>query len=384
MGGVRVREGSNHFIYNNYFEGIDRRSIYLQNESSDPLSDIHVYFNTIVNSAEMLLGGSSGSNPPTNVTIANNIFAQPESELFEQATGNETWVANLSFGSIGIERPSSGLVETDPVLAENTLGFFQPEAGSPVIASASGGYPEVPMFSGLDYDHDILLDLMRETRPAAITDRAIGASEFSSTVEVQPHVDEMNTGPVYLFQNLVDYLFVNLDLLSYGNGVESSTVRVSSNLNWTVSSSEDWITTSLSSGSGDASIVITTSANEEEAERSGTVTLSSGAESVTIEVNQEAGEPVILSATNGELVIFPNPTTEHLLIRNLPSETDALWIELFLLDGRRVYANKHSTKQQELTISIDNFPSGTYLMKIKLYKQGEEIRNEIIQKLVIK
>ena len=34
MGGVRVREGSNHFIYNNYLEGLDRRSKFLQKESS--------------------------------------------------------------------------------------------------------------------------------------------------------------------------------------------------------------------------------------------------------------------------------------------------------------------------------------------------------------
>ncbi|MEM7298048.1 MAG: chondroitinase-B domain-containing protein, partial [Bacteroidota bacterium] len=69
MGGVRVREGSGHFIYNNYFSSLDRRSIYLQNDPSDPLVDIQVYYNTIRNSAEMILGGD-GSNPPTNVTIA--------------------------------------------------------------------------------------------------------------------------------------------------------------------------------------------------------------------------------------------------------------------------------------------------------------------------
>ncbi len=31
MGGVRVREGQNHFIYNNYFSGLTSRAIYLQN-----------------------------------------------------------------------------------------------------------------------------------------------------------------------------------------------------------------------------------------------------------------------------------------------------------------------------------------------------------------
>ncbi|MEQ8238958.1 MAG: chondroitinase-B domain-containing protein, partial [Cyclobacteriaceae bacterium] len=53
MGGVRVREGQNHFIYNNYFSGITRRAIFLQNEASDPLDSIHIYFNTIVDSEEV-------------------------------------------------------------------------------------------------------------------------------------------------------------------------------------------------------------------------------------------------------------------------------------------------------------------------------------------
>ncbi|MEL6989085.1 MAG: chondroitinase-B domain-containing protein, partial [Bacteroidota bacterium] len=109
-GGVRVREGQNHYIYNNYFYELDDRTLYLQNESSDPLDNINVAFNTIVSCSEIILGGS-GSFRPTNVTFSNNIFADPDDELFDDPTGAETWIGNISSGTLGMTRPSSGMDE---------------------------------------------------------------------------------------------------------------------------------------------------------------------------------------------------------------------------------------------------------------------------------
>ncbi|MDW3192776.1 MAG: chondroitinase-B domain-containing protein [Cytophagales bacterium] len=387
MGGIRVREGSNHYIFNNYFEGINRRAIYLQNDPSDPLSNIHVYFNTIVNSADMILGGGSGSNPPTNVTIANNIFANPQSELFEQATGTETWVGNLSFGTLGIDRPSSGLSETDPLLEENSEGFFQPASESAALANATDGFPEVPLFEGLEYDHEILLDLMQSSRPEAISDRAIGASEFSATVLVQPHVNEMNTGPSYLFDNLIEYVTVNDDLLFFGNGEEDQLVKISSNVDWTVTVSDNtWIFTDLTEGSGDASLSIFTRANEEEVERSGTVTISGESGSVTIDINQRAADPVILNTPveEIEMLIYPNPTEARVLLKNFPVGTRDLSIKIFQLNGKPVYSKIHLIDQSELIIQTEEFPSGTYILKGRYIDQTGTFSEEFVKKLVIK
>lgn len=386
MGGIRVREGSNHYIFNNYFEGIDRRAIFLQNDPSDPLSNIHVYFNTIVNSADMILGGGSGSNPPTNVTIANNIFANPQSELFEQATGTETWIGNLSFGTLGIDRPSSGLSETDPLLDENSEGFLQPGSESPALASATDGFPDVPLFDGLEYDHEILLDLMQSSRPESITNKAIGASEFSATVFVQPHVNEMNTGPSYLFDNLIQYVTVNDDLLFFGNGEEDQLVKISSNVDWTVTVSDNnWIFTDLTEGSGDAFLSIFTRANEEEVERSGTVTISGDAGSVTIDINQRAADPVVLNVPGkkNDILIYPNPTPGQILMKNFPEGASELSIRIFQLNGKPVYSKLHQIDQSELIIQTDEFPSGTYLIKGKFIDQSGAIGDEFVRRLVI-
>jgi hypothetical protein len=194
MGGVRVREGQNHFIYNNYFFDLDRRAVYLQNESSDPLDSIFIYFNTIVNSAAINLD-NGGKYPPKNVIFANNIFSNPKEVLFINSTGMEKWHGNISQGELGIKRPV-GIKSLDPQLIENDNGFLQLKPESPAINAAVSGFPPITMIPSLDLD-DLKLDLMGQPRPQKATFKDIGASEFSEFIVVKPHATNCNTGPYY-------------------------------------------------------------------------------------------------------------------------------------------------------------------------------------------
>lgn len=196
-GGVRVREGQNHYIYNNYFYEIDDRAIFLQNESSDPLDNINIAFNTIVDCSEVILGGD-GSFRPTNVTFANNILTDPDDSLFEDRTGTETWISNIVFGNVGISTPRPGLIVVDPKLELNSAGFWGLSATSPAIDTAQSGYAPLPQFMGMDpIDTDVSFDMMGQNRPAAIGDRDLGANEFPHNTLIQPIATEANTGPSY-------------------------------------------------------------------------------------------------------------------------------------------------------------------------------------------
>ena len=196
-GGVRVREGQNHYIYNNYFYQLDDRAIYLQNESSDPLANIHIGFNTIVSCAELRLGGD-GNNKPINVTLSNNIFANPIDDLFENQTGTETWISNIVFGSLGIPLPSTGVTVVDPQLEVNSGEYFGLSASSPAIDAAQSGYNFLPQFTGIsNIDNGILFDLMEQNRPAKIEDRDLGCNEFPHNTFISPIATEENTGPSY-------------------------------------------------------------------------------------------------------------------------------------------------------------------------------------------
>ena len=196
-GGIRVREGQNHFIYNNYFHGLVDRAIYLQNENSDPLDNINIAFNTIVNCAEVNLGGD-GNDKPTNVTIANNIFTDPVDQIFVDRTGSETWIGNISFGNLGIPVPLMGMSIIDSQLEENSEGFFGLMQSSPAINAAQPDYALLPEFSGIeDIDDEILFDLMGQSRPAIIEDKDLGCNEYPHAVLIRPIATEENTGPSY-------------------------------------------------------------------------------------------------------------------------------------------------------------------------------------------
>ena len=196
-GGVRVREGQDQYIYNNYFYNLNDRPIYLQNEDSDPLDNINIAFNTILECAEMRLGGG-GSDEPTNVTIANNIFSQPDGDLFDSETGTETWIGNIAFGDLGIPLPDSGLTMVDPQLEENSEGYLGLGETSPAIDAAMTGYDLLPQYNGIDgIDADILFDLMGQERPSDITQKDLGANEFPHNTLIQPIATEENTGPSY-------------------------------------------------------------------------------------------------------------------------------------------------------------------------------------------
>ncbi len=196
-GGVRVREGQDHYIYNNYFYELDDRAIFLQNDDSDPLDNINIAFNTVINCAEVILGGS-GDDPPTNVTFSNNLFVNPMGDLFEEATETETWLGNISFGELGIPLPSDGMTTIDPVLEINSEGFYGLAQNSPAINSAVPGFAILPEFMNIEnIDSEILFDLMRQSRPETIEQKDVGCNEFPHNVTIQPNATEENTGPDY-------------------------------------------------------------------------------------------------------------------------------------------------------------------------------------------
>lgn len=206
-GGIRVREGQDHYIYNNYFYDLADRSIMLTNDSSDPLDNINIAFNTFIDSEEIRLGGP-GSNDPTNVTFANNIyFNNTTSDVFTEPTGTETWIGNVVLGELGITLPDSGITMIDAMLGQNNEGFYGLTAGSPAIDAAQPGFQSLPFYEGIeDIDFDILNDLMGEIRPEEITRKDVGCSEFPQTITIQPYATEENTGPIYLTTNAITSL----------------------------------------------------------------------------------------------------------------------------------------------------------------------------------
>ncbi len=204
--GIRVREGSGHLIFNNYFGNLDDRAIYLVSSNSDPVDNIIIAYNTVVDCQRIRLSDTpltTGEVFPTDITLINNIFSDPKSSsgLFRDETGLETWIGNIadSSGDMGITLPASGVTYVDPELSLNSESLYQLASSSPAInASADDSIFPFDVISQFDYDNTIVLDVLASSRPTTVTMKDVGCQEYAAAAVVQPHATEENTGTSYV------------------------------------------------------------------------------------------------------------------------------------------------------------------------------------------
>jgi len=145
-GGVRVREGQDHYNYNNYFQGLNDRPIYLQNESSDPLDNINVAFNLMVDCEVVRFGGEAGSFRPTDVTFADNILTNPRRQrCFQGSYGRRNLDRQHHVRRPGLHPARNGPAgQRPPRLVTNEADLFGLGPNSPAINAAQPGFVPLP------------------------------------------------------------------------------------------------------------------------------------------------------------------------------------------------------------------------------------------------
>lgn len=195
-GGVRVKEGRNHSIFNNYFSGLKDTSIYLQNTAADPVRNVSIIHNTFVNTAKVRLDGA-GDNPPKGISVFNNLFSNQKLNILSHATGSEQWGGNFYSGNLGM-KPIGGLSQINLLLEENQFGFYQLSFRSPLINKSEAGYPLITAVQGLGVDVDIMLDITKTSRPKEEDKKDVGCYEFFISSKIKTHASLKNTGPSYL------------------------------------------------------------------------------------------------------------------------------------------------------------------------------------------
>jgi len=203
-GGVRMKQGQNHFFFNNYIINCIREAINLQNYDVDPLDNVIIAHNTIYNGGTIALGGTKEVGrldaKPKNVVFANNIVTSTNKNLFIDPTGIETWVSNIVNGNVGITN-TVGFTKADPKLVLNSAGFYDLASNSIAIDNAKDFGKTIPSIGGLDADYDIAFDVIKNQRPFDVTKKDIGAQEYQSGAVVKPLATLANTGAKYLQEN---------------------------------------------------------------------------------------------------------------------------------------------------------------------------------------
>lgn len=147
--------------------------------------------------------------------------------------------------------------------------------------------------------------------------------------------------------------------------------NITSNIAWTVSSSESWLTANATSGTGNASITLTAEANPNTAERTATITISgSGVESKTITVTQNAAVG-IGDNTLTAIELYPNPATEIINIK-LPSGVEMATVELLSING--VVLKTIAINSSVTPVDISAMAKGIYIFRITSANSNTVVR----------
>jgi hypothetical protein len=139
----------------------------------------------------------------------------------------------------------------------------------------------------------------------------------------------------------------------------TSTIDVTSNTAWEVSSDQLWATVTPNSGSNNGSFTITVTENTSSA-RTATITVSgTGVSSQIITVNQEELQTLSNISTIGKNknVITPNPANTYFTIRDKNNAR----IEIYNVIGELIFKSDISKNEH---ISTRSMNSGMYIVKI--------------------
>jgi len=251
-GGIRVKEGQNHMIYNNYFHGaVNQSSLELMNYDVDPLDNIFVYHNTFYKPGVIEFGGT-GLNPPTNVKFVNNIIYKTSGTILSDLSNNISFFGNLYNGGASLGRTSTSVEfqNIDPQLVLNSSACYGLSSTSPAIDASYGTYTNILDNPDVDDDSGILLDFEGQSRPTDKTLKDIGCDEYTTGTIINHPLVLTDVGPSYLGgpgSKLNQTITFNaLPLKTVGNIDFNPVATASSGLTVTYTSSNSSIATIVS------------------------------------------------------------------------------------------------------------------------------------------
>ncbi|MFM9825654.1 chondroitinase-B domain-containing protein, partial [Flavobacterium sp.] len=196
-GGIRVKEASNIYCYNNYFynSGIGSTAdavTFTYDNTTYPvvLNNVNFIHNTFVECGNIDLGGTGA----TNNTWANNIFKKSSGSIFTNANAGTTWAGNIRSGTTGITI-ATGMTNVDPLLTLNSEGFYGLPSNSPAINAASSSYPSILDLANIDDDPTLISDISGQARVGV---KDVGADEYSTATTSNRPLAVTDAGPNYL------------------------------------------------------------------------------------------------------------------------------------------------------------------------------------------
>ncbi len=305
-GGIRIY-GTDHVIINNYMEGLngtkwDAPITLTQGDVIDGQSTnysshfraerITIAYNTLVNNSHGIEIGFDNNDKYkkalSEITIANNLITGSENGLVEIIDNNDqganiTWANNLFYPTGDAQTilgASSTIFNTDMATNQNPHLTFDEDAGIWRTSESS------PLYSNAV--EGISIDIDGQLRPATNNP---GADHYSlESVRYAP-MTPITVGPeAYEIDDDSESLYLSsISPFASSGGIQ--TVTVTSNVNWSVSNDDSWISILSNSGNNNGTFEVMTIENTSFNERTGVITITGGALMRTLNITQAAADP---------------------------------------------------------------------------------------------
>lgn len=135
--------------------------------------------------------------------------------------------------------------------------------------------------------------------------------KFQRLEAIKDDKGDIIKGYEYQYKPLAE-LSSSMSLINITSSAQSSNINITSNVSWTISADQSWITTSPASGSDDAPVTISVTSNNSTSQRTGIVTLSesdgSGVPDEQISIYQDGLVPTLTVSTTE--LFFDGSNTE--------------------------------------------------------------------------
>ena len=164
---------------------------------------------------------------------------------------------------------------------------------------------------------------------------------------------------IYQIASASNILTLSKNSLTIAAAANSTqTFDIQSNVNWTVSSNQSWLTPNVLNGTGNTTITLTADMNPTSSIRTANVLVSApGLVTQTLIVTQELGTTAVSNLQNPLIKIYPNPARDILIVDGF--STNAM-LSLYDVTGKLLFTQKLVAKQ----INIGHLVNGMYMIRI--------------------
>ena len=308
-GGIRIY-GKDHVIINNYMQGLNGTkwdapitlTLGDAEEGNTNLTkhfradNVLIAYNTLVdNSHGIEIGFGNNGNYGKDlkeITIANNLITGSENSLVSIKDGNDqgsniTWENNLfaPTGSATAIANATSTSFTDTMVSDENPNLESENFNDYTVWKTT---TNTPSYINAAASEVINEDIEGQSRPVFSNP---GADHFSTeSVRFMP-LQPVDVGPnAYETNDNSDTLYLST-ISGFNADGGTQTITITANVDWTIVDDANWITVTPSSGSNSGSFDVTATKSTEFTERTGTITISGGNITRTLNATQEAADP---------------------------------------------------------------------------------------------